>query len=184
MHSPFVFDFILNVLNNASGYHAPIKIETLRQQMLSDKRPINGIDLGAGSRKPDNKKKVSDIARTALKPKKYAELFYRLVKHYQPSRILELGTSLGITTAYLHSGNPDAYVITIEGNKGVADIARENFQKLDLGNTQMVIGNFDDVLPQVLQNNPVIDLAFIDGNHRLKPTLEYFHQLLECSQTQ
>ncbi|MFL5772288.1 MAG: O-methyltransferase [Flavisolibacter sp.] len=156
----------------------------MRRKMLSDKRSVIGMDYGAGSRKKNNEKSVSDIARSALKPKTYAELFYRMVKHYQPSTILELGTSLGITTAYLHSGNPDAQIFTIEGNKAIADIAKENFQKLEVGNTEVIIGNFNDVLPQLLQNNPVIDFAFIDGNHRFEPTLQYFHQLLECSHAQ
>lgn len=181
MHSPFVFDFILNVLNNRSGYTPPREIEELRRQMFSDHQILNGMDLGAGSRKGNTGKKVSDIAHSALKPKKYAQLFYRLVKHYQPARIVELGTSLGITSAYLQSGNPEAHVITIEGNSGVAKIAKENFEKLDLQKIELVPGNFNEVLPSVLKDIGTIDLAFIDGNHRLQPTLEYFEKLLQSS---
>ncbi len=43
----------------------------------------------------------------------------------------------------------------------------------------MLKGNFDKTLPLILSDagglaNKEIDLAFIDGNHRLMPTLHYF----------
>jgi len=181
MHSPFVFDFILHVLNNQSHYKAPHEIEELRKQMLSDHQLVNGSDFGAGSVKGGTARRVSDIAQSALKPKKYAELLYRLVKHYQPVRIVELGTSLGITSAYLQSGNPDAHVITIEGNEGVAEIAERNFEKLDLEKIELLRGNFNEVLAGVLHNIGTIDFAFVDGNHKLEPTMEYFEKLLQSS---
>ncbi len=40
-------------------------------------------------------------------------------------------------------------------------------------------GNFDDLLPGILQNNSNIDLAFIDGNHRKQPTINYFNLLVD-----
>ncbi|MBL0134564.1 MAG: class I SAM-dependent methyltransferase [Chitinophagaceae bacterium] len=40
-------------------------------------------------------------------------------------------------------------------------------------------GNFDNVLPQQLQEMSSPDFVFIDGNHRLEPTLRYFDWLLQ-----
>ena len=42
-------------------------------------------------------------------------------------------------------------------------------------------GNFDDVLPVTLSSLSTVDLAFIDGNHRYQPTVNYFNQLLAKS---
>ena len=179
MHSPFVFQFILHVLNNKSSYSSPEKIEELRKELLKDKRILEIEDLGAGSRVASTKQRsVQQLANSALKPKKYARLLYRMVKHYQPKTILELGTSLGITTSYLSTANPDASITTIEGSKAVAEIAKKNFSTLHLNNIQLLHGNFDEVLPSVIPQLPSIDLAYIDGNHRYKPTIEYFHQIL------
>ena len=50
MHSPFVFDFILNVLNNKNGYVAPFEIEELRNELLKDKTIVTIEDLGPRSR--------------------------------------------------------------------------------------------------------------------------------------
>ena len=112
MHSPFVFDFILNVLNNKNGYVAPFEIEELRNELLKDKTIVTIEDLGAGSRIQSSKQRtISSLARNAIKPKKYGQLLYRLVKHYQPETIIELGTSLGITTAYLSKANPYSKIL-------------------------------------------------------------------------
>jgi predicted O-methyltransferase YrrM len=180
MHSPFVFDFILNVLNNESNYKPLPSIEVLRKELLKNKEVLEIEDMGAGSRKTSSQQKsVSQIAGTALKPKKYAQLLFRLVKHYQPQNILELGTSLGITTAYLAVAHPSAYITTIEGSKAIAQKAKDNFKKLHLSNIQSFQGNFDTVLPPVIQELPSIDLAYIDGNHRYQPTMNYFQQILK-----
>jgi predicted O-methyltransferase YrrM len=180
MHSPFVFDFILRVLNNGNNYVAPIQIEKLRAELKGKNTLLTLEDLGAGSRLSSSKQKsIGHLASTAVKPKRYGELLFRLVTHYQPKTIIELGTSLGVTTAYLASANPSAEVITIEGAKEIYKLANENFKKLGINNIQAFNGNFDDLLPTIMRQLSNIDLAYIDGNHRLEPTLNYFHQLLQ-----
>ena len=179
MHSPFVFQFILHVLNNQSGYLPSTEIEALREGLKKDKRLLTIEDLGAGSRVSATKQRsVQQLAQAALKPPKYAQLLYRLAKHYNPKTIVELGTSLGVTTSYLATANPQATITTIEGSKAVAEVAAQNFAKLNLKNIQLLQGNFDDVLPSVIDQHSSIDLAYIDGNHRYQPTVNYFHQFL------
>lgn len=180
MHSPFVFDFIVHVLNNKSNYQPPIEIEAVRRGLLRDKTVLTIEDLGAGSRTSATKQRsVQQLAKSALKPKKYAQLLFRLVKHYKPATVLELGTSLGITTSYLAAAAPNAKLITIEGSKAVAGVAQKTFEALSQKNIQLLRGNFDDVLPSVLRPSPSsFDLAYVDGNHRYQPTVNYFHQLL------
>lgn len=182
MHSPFVFNFILNVLNNKSGYTPPGEIEQLRIQLVHDERELHIEDLGAGSRVNTTKTRtVRQLAKTAVKPNKYGQLLYRLVAHYKPNTIIELGTSLGITTSYLSAPNPSSKIITIEGSSEIANIASENFEKLKIKNIQQHTANFDHVLPSILHRLVSIDLAFIDGNHRFNPTMDYFQQFLKKS---
>jgi predicted O-methyltransferase YrrM len=179
VHSPFVFQFILHVLNNRSGYVPPVEMEQLRNALLHDQRILEIEDFGAGSRVARQKKRrVSELAKSAPKSKKYAQLLFRLVKHYQPKTILELGTSLGVTTSYLSAASPAANITTIEGSKAIAGVAAENFHRLYLENVRLQVGNFDELLPSVVQELSSIDLAYIDGNHRYQPTVNYFQQLL------
>jgi predicted O-methyltransferase YrrM len=182
IHSPFVFEFVTRVLNGEGDNGAYKKMEDLRAEMRRDETEIAVEDFGAGSRVTGaSQRKVSSIARTSLKPKKYGQLMHRVARHYQPRTILEIGTSLGITTSYLAKGNPSATVITMEGSPSIARIAQQNFEKLGITNIRSVVGNFDETLGPTLSQLDTVDLAFIDGNHRYEPTTRYFNQVLAKS---
>lgn len=179
LHSPFVFDFIIHVLNDRKTCPAYNKVEELREQLLSVNQEIEVEDFGAGSSiDKTNKRRIASIARHAAKPKKYGQLLYRMVQYYKSSAILELGTSLGITTSYLALANPLAKIMTIEGSPSIASIAKRNFNSLSIENTKIVEGNFDSVLSQVINNFSSIDFIFIDGNHREEPTIRYFNKII------
>jgi len=179
VHSPFVYDFIESILNDHQHYYAYHRVEHLRSDLMTDSTSISIEDLGAGSYKSATRiRTVRSIAKTAAKPKKYAQLLFRIVNRYQSQQIVELGTSLGLTTSYLSLANNDAMVHTLEGAEKVALEAESNFRQLGLKNVRLIKGNFDKTLPELLKLLPYIDFAFIDGNHRKEPTVRYFNQLL------
>jgi predicted O-methyltransferase YrrM len=101
-----------------------------------------------------------------------------MVNYYQPKNLLELGTSLGITTAYMAMAAMGSKIVTMEGAEAVAAVAKNNFNSLQLKNIDLVTGNFDETLLSIVNRQPAIDFIFIDGNHRLEPTIRYFEQLL------
>jgi predicted O-methyltransferase YrrM len=179
IHSPFVFDFIKNVLNAETNKEICRKIETCRKELLHNNSMIVVDDFGAGSSViKSNTRCVKKIAASSLKPKKFSQLIHRIVKYYKPENIIELGTSFGITTAYLATGNETAEVHTFEGAKNIANIAQKNFSSLGLPNIKIHHGDFNETLPTFLQyTEKKIDLAFIDGNHRKIPTIQYFNLL-------
>jgi len=179
MHSPFVFEFITKILNDKTLYPTYEKVEALRNQILKDNTILEVEDFGAGSViDKKSKRSVSSIAKNAAKPKKFGQLLFRMVKHYQPATILELGTSLGITTSYLSLAKSDARLITMEGSKEIADFAKGNLRNLGIRNVEIIEGNFDDALSSVVRGLSSVDLSFIDGNHRQEPTERYFKDLL------
>ncbi len=179
-HSPFVFDFITKVLNDKAEYDEYKKVESLRAALLADQRILDVEDLGAGSSvSRSTRRSVSSIAKNAAKNKKFSQLLFRIAKYYKPSSIIELGTSLGISSGYLSLANPGAVMITMEGSAAIAAVAKENFRKLYIRNCRLIEGNFDNELQRVLDQLDSVGLAFIDGNHRKEPTLRYFDQLLD-----
>lgn len=181
MHSPFVYDFIIHVLNDRKVYAEYAQVEAARRRLREDQRVLKVDDLGAGSVKSNLvERSVGDIAKHAAKPAKYGQLLYRMVKYYQPDAILELGTSLGITTRYLSLAKPSARLITMEGASAIASVAEEGIKAEGLANVQLHRGNFDTELPVVLQTFKP-DFVFVDGNHRMKPTVEYFEQLVSIA---
>lgn len=179
IHSPFVYEFVEQVLNDKKEYPFYKKAEKRRADLLQDHRSVEVEDFGAGSTViKSRQRKVSAIAASSLKPRKYAQLLFRIVQYYKPGIILELGTSFGISTSYMAAAYPETKVYTEEGSEAIAAIAKESFRQLDLEGIELLSGNFDHTLPELLSRLDQVDLAFVDGNHRKAPTLDYFHQIL------
>jgi len=177
-HSPFVYHLLEEVIYKKGNYYNYDKVAALRSQLLRDNRIIEVIDLGAGSKKLNNQRKVNQIAKVSVKNKKLGELIYRIAVFLQPNLTLELGTSLGVTTSYIALANTSGKVITMEGDPETRKIAVSNFNYLNIHNTQSILGNFDEQLPLLLEELETIDFAFLDGNHRKNPTLNYLKQIL------
>ena len=181
LHSPFTYDLVKNVVNDKYRYPDYKKVYGLRNLLKKDGSEIMVTDFGAGiGGKGDAfiQKSVSSLFKNNSIRPKYGELLYRFVKQLKPTHILELGTSLGISSAYMAFAAPDASIVTVEGCKGVAEKAAGNFTRLGLKNIKQEIGNFDSILDQVIDAMPMIDFAFIDGNHRKEPTIRYFESCL------
>jgi len=179
IHSPFIFDLEQNIIRHQGSFNAFSAIEDLRKHLLVNDKEITVTDFGAGSQVNNGKiRKIKDIAKVSAKPAKYARLLFRLVNYYQPQTILELGTSLGLTTAYLATARQKATVYTFEGCPNVAAQARKNFKSLALKNIALQPGNLDESLPLFLQKSASVDFVFFDGNHRYEPTMRYFHLCL------
>jgi predicted O-methyltransferase YrrM len=151
----------------------------MRNKLLADNTPVPIEDYGAGSRSGPGSKSVAQIARHASKTPKYGQLLFRIARYYRPHYIVELGTSLGISSSYLALADKSSVMVTGEGNYAVASIARSNLESAGLTNVRIITGNFDNTLPEMVSALPRIDLAFIDANHRRKPTLTYFSELLK-----
>ncbi len=178
-HSPFMFEFITRVMNDFTDYADYKRIDALRQRLLRDYTKVQVTDFGAGSGVDNSEERtVASIARYSVKPAKFARLMYRMVRYYHFQHLLELGTSLGVTSCYLAAANSDGELVTLEGADGVADLAEQHFKELDLKNIRLIRGNIDDTLPLALESLPKVDFAFLDGNHRQEPTERYFNLLL------
>ncbi len=179
IHSPFVYELVREVFNDDRNYYAYKLIETVRLKLLQDDRVLTVKDLGAGAiQQTGSKKTVREIARTALSEQKFGRLLFRLANFYKARNVIEMGSSLGISTSYLASADAGIRIITMEGSDSIAGIAKETFQKLKLNNISQVTGDFENHLSTTIDVNPPSDLVFIDGNHRKKPVLEYFENFL------
>lgn len=178
IHSPFVFDFIQHVLHGSMDERIPKRIEGLRRRLLRDEAMISVEDFGAGSAKGSgHHRTVRSIAASSLKSEKYAALLFKIVRHYKPGCMLELGTSLGLTTAYLAAANPRGRIFSIEGSSDISSVAAKNLEALGIKNVRLITGTFEEKLEGILQESGTLDLVFIDGNHRYQPTLDYFSRI-------
>jgi predicted O-methyltransferase YrrM len=177
VHSPLVYHLSDHVLDSSRFFAVFEDLEKLRATLISDNRELDVLDLGAGSRMTNSsKRKVSEIAKTALAPRRQSQALFKLVLHFQPQNILELGTSFGLTTMYMAAADRNSNVTTIEGAPEIARIAQENFKTLNFPQIHLIKNSFDNAL---LELSPGFDWIYIDGNHRLEPTLRYFERCKE-----
>lgn len=175
-HSAFVLDFLMDVLDTTKEFYAYPHLEHERKILLFNNSVIDFEDLGAGNH--SGKRKVSEIAKSSLSPINQCRLLFNMVNKYNPSNIIELGTSLGLSTLYMAKAAPDANIYTIEGNPASVKMADILFEKNHVKNITTHTGNFDDTLPNILMQIQKADLIYIDGNHQKDATIKYFNWVL------
>jgi len=179
VHSPFVAEFLENVIEDRRRYYAFSEIRELQEQLRQDRRRLQIKDHGAGSQaRPGRIRSVSSIARFASVSPDVGKMLFRTVNQYQLQRILELGTSLGISTLYLSAADSKTDLVTIEGCPQTAAVARENLKAIPHGSVTQLVGSFRERLPEALAHFEQIDLLFLDGDHRLGASVNYVESCL------
>lgn len=182
VHPPFAYQLVTYLKTHDLDKNHKKKIFEIKKKAATNNNVIEHTDLGASAKGKGYVrvyKKISAIAaRTSIKHK-YGKLLYLLVKHLEPKNILELGTSLGISTLYLSMPKPETPVITLEGCTETAHVAEKYFKRAGIDNVEIMIGGFENVLPHAIKKLESLKMVFFDGNHRYKPTMDYF---LHCKQ--
>ena len=183
IHSPYLFAIVRFILRDKNPYYCFADIERRRESLLRSEEVREVVDYGSQGTKEGMRiqRLVSDIARTHLEEPEVAQALFRLVvfmgqDQKRPLRILELGTSLGITTAYLASADSRNQVVTMEGSRSVLHIAQDVWKALRLENITWHEGNIDDTLYKCARE--AWDLVYIDANHTYEATKRYVETLL------
>jgi len=175
IHSPFVYRLITETFRHEPDKEIIKRIRNIRRKLMTDVRTVSVIDLGSGSRKmKSNIRKVSEIARYAAVPEKYGLLLFNLSKEYGSPLIVELGTSLGISSMYLAAASPEVPVYTIEGCGDLAELACQNIREAGIKNIRVMNGSFDEMIPLIKEMNVSPGLVFIDGDHKKDSVVRYF----------
>jgi len=173
IHSPFVYELYTECIDKKQNVTIFENIETLRIRLLNNHKIVSKAVFGAIPNH-SSLETISKITKRASIHPYLGRLLYRLTNYLKPTQIIELGTSLGISTMYIASANRDAKVISIEGDENLANLATANFNKIGLTNVSVINGDFDSQLSSILCNIDKLGLVFIDGNHSEEATLRYF----------
>lgn len=177
VHSPFVFDLVTKCFYDSKKYPEYSILKNYRKSLLENKNTIEVTDFGAGSRVfKSNTRAINQIAKTAGITSKRAELLFRITNYFQPTTILEIGTSLGLATSALSLGNSKATITTLEGCPNTMSVAKNQLQNLK--NIEFVTTEFSTYLKTQNLKPKTQDLIYFDGNHSKQATLAYFELLL------
>ena len=177
IQAPFAFS--LYELISKPGFPEIKKIEDHRALLIRSGDTINYQTFGKKSSLPiDKRRKISAIVNSGISSQYKSRLLASLIKEFKCKVILELGSSLGINTAYLAEASPQGTVYTFEGHPGLCHLANGFFKQLNYDQVVLLEGNIDEKLPEVLNSITAVDFAFIDANHTSQGLLMYFNQLI------
>lgn len=177
IHSPFIFHLYQNLktylIQNKKGDSF---IESIRYDYLQSNHMVKSTDLGAGSRWFGmEKRQVSKVMRKVGTPLKFSLIYSFLCKQTPAEIVLDLGTSLGVNTAYL-SRQVKGKLYSFEGDPELLALAGKHLRQIP--QLQLIEGNLDHTLTKVLKDVSALDFVLMDANHKYEPTLAYFNAIL------
>ncbi len=176
IHSPFFFDLYAKTISKKKREDFPLLVK-LRTSLLDNDTILEIEDMGSGGQStPFYKSTIGEIALTSVTSASMALFYLELAYFAQAHRIVELGTSLGLTALYL-AQKKDGAVYTFEGSHSLANTALTNFEWAGQKNIYLIEGNIDNTLHRFLEQTLKIDFALMDANHRYGPTMRYYQQL-------
>ncbi|HDS08294.1 MAG TPA: class I SAM-dependent methyltransferase [Bacteroides sp.] len=190
IHSPYLFEFVHEILFNARGTGTPEGILRIHRELGRDWTLIPQerwlyraarAPLPAGSESAAGERSVRSFVRRSSVPPRYGALLYRIARWFRPDMLLELGTGLGVSTLYLASGAPGVPLHSVEGHTERAAFAASLLCRCGLEQVSIHWGEMDEKLDGILMQMPGRFLAFIDGNHRYEPTVRYVRKLLSVA---
>jgi predicted O-methyltransferase YrrM len=177
VHSPFVFDLVRKCFYDNKNYEEYQVLTNYRNSLLQNKNTIEVTDFGAGSRVfKSNTRAINKIAKNAGISPKDAKLLFRVVQYFQPEKVLEIGTSLGLATSAL-SINNTTEITTLEGCPNTMAIAKNQLQ-LQFKKINFVVTEFSTYFKTYNLQPTTYNLIYFDGNHSKEATLNYFESLL------
>lgn len=141
VHSPFVFDFVENVLEDKRTFYAFDEVEALRKLIYRDKRSVS-----MATNQPSN---IKTIARKHTSLPYCCRVLFKTIHHYKPKTILELGTTFGVTTIYAATAALDRKVFTTDASSSILNVAKENFKLLGVANIHAITDDYSNALDQI-----------------------------------
>lgn len=175
VHSPFFYDLYTKLVTKKHKDRLPA-LEDLRRDLEANKTVLSVEDFGSGAAPQPRQRTIREIAQSSLSPERWALFYHDLLHYVKANRVVELGTSLGLTTLYL-AQKKDATIYTFEGSHAVANVALTNFEWAGRQNIKLIEGNLNQTLHRFLEPTDKIDFVLMDANHRYVPTLEYYRLL-------
>ncbi len=159
IHSPFVFNLVINVIEEKKIHDVFENIENCRKDLLNSKETIDFI----GQSGLIKTKTIGEITAKETQSNKYGALLFRLVNFFRPESVLQIGGSSGIMSLYLAASSDKHQCYILEDRNVLVPLIREQHQKIHAEHTEIIPGEYIDNLKNLLkiQNNH-FDLIFLN----------------------
>lgn len=194
MKNIIVFSFVVALLNSSCSIQSASSLERVAQGFNAyvqnnlshqESQAIEAIEFRRKTLSTDQTPLGSHtVAHSAGKSSmsfSWGNILFHLVKSWQPEIILEIGTCIGISSAYvdaaLHANNKGE-LISLERCDALVPFVNQNWKVLGVKHAQVRGGDITQLLNEVIDERHIIDMVFDDENHHEQPTLDKFEQLL------
>ncbi|NJK83443.1 MAG: hypothetical protein HC912_06100 [Saprospiraceae bacterium] len=181
VHSPMAYEFAQAILEDNRNFYAFEQLKSLQKLALKDQRSI--ALTHADQKENPTIGTIQQIAKQNTVKSYYYKLLFRIIHYYKPAFIVELGTSLGLSTMYAAAAALDRNIYTIEKEPAIANAAKQHFNLLRFKNIETFVGDYHQVFDNELFVEKNIDALIISPQVDLTlETLEkYMGQLTASS---
>lgn len=170
VHSPFVFEFLNEVLEDDRFYHSFGVIENYRRNLLGNASTINSNGTAIT---------INQLTKVKSISPKIGALLFKTVHLYKPNTILSVGTNLGIAGLYQATPNSKAQVINLETSVPIGQQTTSFLKQLGVKNIQVEAGTITKKLSSTLKELTTLDQVFFNDFWGIKETLNYFETCAE-----
>jgi predicted O-methyltransferase YrrM len=139
-------------------------LEAERTRLLADQSSFDDRDGPAT---------VAEFTGRVSKSTEWCRFLHVLTRGLAPTTVVEMGTGVGISAGAIATAlHPGSSMWTVDLRPESGEQARRLLIRLGAW-CFVVTGRFDEVLEQVLSEAKPVDMLFVDGHHRQRPTLRY-----------
>ncbi len=160
------------------------QLAAAKAALLADHTPIaedSSTCFGPYDKSTDT---IGSIARQS-QPYHVQQVFYTLTLMLRPARILDLGTAVGMSSAYLAAAQAcagvDGTVTTLDASPVRLKIAQRLHASVGLENVRYASGMAEQDLQRELALNDRFDMAVVDAAHGRKGFLTIYEYLIEAA---
>jgi predicted O-methyltransferase YrrM len=167
--------YLLDHQLNSEDQRVRDRVEELRVEIASRDKTFDVYSI-------ENKtvgRAAAWIAHKACIDSEWGVFLYLCAKAIKAHYILELGSSIGISSCYLASAPACLRMVTIEGSSALAAEAEANLARIT-SRAKVYNALFEDAIDSILDRefNNGIDMAFIDGPKSSAETLDCLERLI------
>lgn len=157
----------------AAFAHRRTAIERVRGELASEE---------TAARHRMDVERLEALAHRASTSARWGGVLRDIVVALRPARVLEMGTAVGISAAYLAAGLDEVgggEIVSVDRDGRALGLAAENLDRLGLApRARLLEGAFDDVLGSVVDGDGApFDMVFKDGDHTAGATLAWVRTL-------
>ena len=172
--SPLLYQLSSIIRTSKTNTAKIIGVEKRRRALLKDDSKINKESLGAPSTMlGSDMVSIRQIARSAVSPQYKCVLLKSIIEWSDAISILELGTSLAISTAYIAAVEKVSTIVTVEGSQSISTVNEQNKHSEKI---RFHTDSFQHFLTQEIEKGNRYDCIVLDGHHQYAPTLNYIDQ--------